>query len=103
MPWARKLHHVYRRCLARSLRGSSIDHGACAEEWEAVGGGARDASAAVTDEVSPAEASSSQHFGLFCGGAAGAMPRAVAGLASAQGEEGGVQIDKRSLDRLHIF
>ena len=27
---------AYRRCLARSLRGSSIDHGACAEEWEAV-------------------------------------------------------------------
>ena len=26
---------AYRRCLARSLRGSSIDHGACAEEWEA--------------------------------------------------------------------
>ena len=27
---------AYRRCLARSLRGSFIDHGACAEEWEAV-------------------------------------------------------------------
>ena len=73
---------AYRRCLARSLRGSSMRGGVG-------GGGARDASAAVTDEVSPAEASSSQHFGLFCGGAAGAMPRAVAGLASAQERRGG--------------
>ena len=27
---------AYRRCLTMELRGSSIEHNACAEEWEAL-------------------------------------------------------------------